>query len=102
MIDCEFLHCELQVLATKILKLLSLALPPDRPSSFFNPYIKELLSTLRLLHYPPRSGKQPKELVGTAHRDTGLLTILYQDEGCSVEVRSSDGKWIEAPAAGER
>jgi len=73
---------------------LDLGLDPD----FFRPYIDAPLATLRLLHYPPHPGTFDDRLYGAApHTDYGNLTILAQDDAGGLQVRSRDGKWIDAP-----
>lgn len=55
--------------------------------------------TLRLLHYPPL-GAQPKpgQIRAGAHSDYGTLTLLFQDDVGGLEVLSTQGEWIAAPA----
>ena len=71
------------------------------------------ISTLRLLHYPPRT---PAELAmiedpglwtihagrkfcvsGRAHVDTGFVTLLAQDGVAGLQARARDGSWIDVP-----
>lgn len=71
------------------------------------------ISTLRLLHYPPRT---PADLAsvtdpdlwtdhrgqrcyvsGRAHVDTGLVTLLAQDGVAGLQARAHDGSWIDVP-----
>ncbi|KAH7391471.1 putative iron/ascorbate oxidoreductase, partial [Cadophora sp. MPI-SDFR-AT-0126] len=92
---CETLHSELQTLSSKLLSLLAIAL--DKPSSFFDHYLKDSLSTLRLLHYPPVPASRQQELICTPHTDSGILTLLHQDKTGGLEVRNSEGEWIPAP-----
>lgn len=92
---CETLHTELQGLSARLLSLLALSL--NKPSSFFNHYLVESLSTLRLLHYPPVPASRQQELICTPHTDSGILTLLHQDQTGGLEVRNSNGEWIPAP-----
>jgi len=92
---CEILHTELQTLSARLLSLLAVAL--QKPPSFFDNYLTDSLSTLRLLHYPPVPTARQQELICTPHTDSGILTLLHQDKTGGLEVRSSDGAWVPAP-----
>lgn len=53
---------------------------------------------LRLLYYPPQPPQGPDDLFGSApHTDYGFITLLLQDDAGGLEVRATDGTWIEAP-----
>ncbi|CZR62522.1 uncharacterized protein PAC_12419 [Phialocephala subalpina] len=92
---CETLHTQLQALSERLLSLLAVAL--GKPASFFDHYLADSLSTLRLLHYPPISSERQQELVCTPHTDSGILTLLHQDPTGGLEVRNSEDAWIPAP-----
>ncbi|KAL2061673.1 hypothetical protein VTL71DRAFT_7050 [Oculimacula yallundae] len=92
---CEALHRDLQGLSRELLSLLALAL--GKPATFFEDYLKDSLSTLRLLHYPPVPASRQQELICTPHTDSGILTLLHQDKTGGLEVRNSEGEWIPAP-----
>lgn len=73
---------------------LSLQLPEDH----FDDAGKDSMSILRLLRYPPHpDGADDKTFGCGAHTDWGFLTILAQDRAGGLEVRTTDGNWIEAP-----
>ncbi|PWY66020.1 Clavaminate synthase-like protein [Aspergillus heteromorphus CBS 117.55] len=107
----EQLYAELQTLASQLLSLLALSL--GKPAGFFDDYLVDSLSTLRLLHYPvvspaPRDdsdsglGSSPDvpsdvRLSCTPHTDSGILTLLHQDPTGGLEVRNAAGRWIPAP-----
>lgn len=92
---CETLHTELQALSAHLLSLLAVGL--GKPSSFFDSYLTNSLSTLRLLHYPAVSASRRQDLICTPHTDSGILTLLHQDSTGGLEVRNSNGDWIPAP-----
>lgn len=94
-LGCENLYVELQALSTSLLHLL--ASSHGKPSSFFDHYLTDSLSTLRLLHYPPVPASRQQEPICTPHTDSGILTLLHQDETGGLEVRNSNGEWIPAP-----
>jgi isopenicillin N synthase-like dioxygenase len=92
---CETLHTELQSLSARLLSLLAVAL--GKTPSYFDHYLTNSLSTLRLLHYPPVPASRQQELICTPHTDSGILTLLHQDNTGGLEVRNSNGEWIPAP-----
>lgn len=111
----EEFYSELQTLSSRLLSLLAMSL--DKPSDFFDPYLTDSLSTLRLLHYPPCEStttpsndtsqhkattpppepSDPVKLSCTPHTDSGILTLLHQDSTGGLEVQDSSGKWVPAP-----
>lgn len=96
----------MQGLAEQLLSLLALAL--GKPRGYFGYMMKDSLSTLRLLHYPPIKAaavatdtegagdeaehghghhhQQQQELCCTPHTDSGILTLLQQDATGGLEV----------------
>jgi isopenicillin N synthase-like dioxygenase len=55
--------------------------------------------TLRLLHYPPLDcAPKPGQIRAGAHSDYGTLTLLFQDDVGGLEVLSTQGEWVSAPA----
>lgn len=91
----ELLHTELHNLSARLLSILAVAL--GKPPYFFDNYLADSLSTLRLLHYPPVPTTRQQELICTPHTDSGILTLLHQDKTGGLEVRNSNGEWIAAP-----
>jgi isopenicillin N synthase-like dioxygenase len=70
-IRCETLHTELQSLSSRLLSLLAEAL--GKPSPFFDHYLTDSLSTLRLLHYPPVPANRQQEFICTPHTDVRIF-----------------------------
>ncbi|KAL1290403.1 hypothetical protein HN51_058863 [Arachis hypogaea] len=89
---CEDYAEEVEKLAYKLMELiaLSLGLAPNRFRGFF----KHNTSNIRLNHYPPCP--YPHLALGLGrHKDTGVLTVLNQDDVGGLQVRrKSDGEWI--------
>lgn len=89
---CEEHIKEMEKLVFKLLELiaLSLGLPKDRFNAFFN----DQTTRVRLNHYPPCPA--PHLALGLGrHKDTGVLTILAQDDVPGLEVRrKADGEWV--------
>jgi isopenicillin N synthase-like dioxygenase len=83
-------------LAARLLGAMALSL--DLPEDTFAAYHRNPICTLRLLHYPPRSGRATDSEFGAgAHSDWGALTILAQDDAGSLEVLDKRGTWIGVP-----
>ena len=53
------------------------------------------LTNTTLLHYPPRSADDPSPGFHT-HKDITVVTVLDPDPVGGLEVRTRDGRWIEA------
>jgi isopenicillin N synthase-like dioxygenase len=79
---------------------------------FFDGAFERGLSTLRLLHYPPRSSEElaradpavwvehqgvRRFLTGAPHTDSGFLTLLAQDGVPGLQARARDGTWVDVP-----
>lgn len=92
----ETLYQELQSMSARLLTVLAVSL--GQVPEYFDSYLKDSLSTLRLLHYPPIPKEQKEqELICTPHTDSGILTILHQDSTGGLEVLNSNGEWVAAP-----
>ncbi|KAL8670517.1 MAG: hypothetical protein Q9168_004951 [Polycauliona sp. 1 TL-2023] len=92
----EELHAELQILSSKLLSLLAMAL--GKTPSYFDHFLANSVSTLRYLHYPTIKPPSPQqELCCTPHTDSGILTLLHQDSTGGLEVLSPCGEWVAAP-----
>jgi isopenicillin N synthase-like dioxygenase len=80
---------------------------------FFDAAFERGLSTLRLIRYPVRTdleqaaianpdlwiahGGKRLHLTGTAHVDSGFLTVLAQDGVPGLQARHLSGEWIDVP-----
>lgn len=83
---------------------------------FFEAPFRDGVSTLRIIRYPARSpealadlapdlileGPERRYIVGTAHHDSGFVTLLNQDAlgGLHARVRhgARNGDWLDVPA----
>lgn len=58
----------------------------ERPTTF-----------LRLLRYPEQPPSSPDDLYGSSpHTDYGFITLLLQDDAGGLQVRATDGTWLDA------
>jgi isopenicillin N synthase-like dioxygenase len=74
-----------------------LALSLELPWGYFDFCLENHMSSLRLLHYPPRPDADAAREVGCgAHTDWGAITVLAQDAD-GLEIRHAAGEWIAAP-----
>lgn len=87
-------QAEVTVLAIRVLRAFAAAL--DQPDDIFEPiYTPAPNQLLKIIRYPGRDPDQSDQGVG-AHKDSGFVTILLQDEVAGLQVEA-DGGWIEAP-----
>jgi isopenicillin N synthase-like dioxygenase len=87
------------------------------PERYFDAFFDRGLSTLRLIRYPVRSdidnaaqldpqlwvthAGERRYLTGKPHVDSGFLTLLAQDRVEGLQVRRSNGDWIDVPPQDE-
>lgn len=52
----------------------------------------------RIIHYPPLSGDEPKGSIrAAAHEDINLITLLTASTAMGLQVRDTQGQWVEVP-----
>lgn len=67
------------------------------PDFFVRQYTKRMQRT-QAVFYPPQPAELGDDQFGVApHTDYGCITLLWQDDIGGLEVRTLDGRWIEAP-----
>ena len=91
----------------------SLARGLGLPESVFDAAFAGGISTLRLIHYPPRPESsftgapeeevwvthagQRRHVTGRAHVDSGYVTFLAQDGVEGLQARCRTGEWVDVP-----
>jgi isopenicillin N synthase-like dioxygenase len=79
-----------------------IALGLGLPREHFEPFLRQPMPVLRLLHYPPQAAVGEDGQIGSgAHTDWGGITLLAQDSAGGLQVRgeAADGsvEWLDAP-----
>ena len=83
-------------LGRRLARVIAVAL--GAPADHFAAAFVEPVTFLRLLWYPPQPPDSPDDLYGAApHTDYGFLTLLAQHRLPGLQVRSSDGAWLDVP-----
>ncbi len=90
-------------LAATLLKWVEDNSPPEIASRYSIPLASMIddceETLLRVLHYPPLNGTpQPGSIRAAAHTDINLLTILPAATEPGLQVKGTDGIWIDAPS----
>lgn len=77
-----------------VLEILAKGLPYG--DDVFDEFVSnDPLCNLRLLHYPPQTSQDARQLGAGAHTDFGAVTLLYQDGAGGLEVLDkSTGTWV--------
>lgn len=86
-------YADMQQLALVLLRALAIALELD--DDFFDAKFLEPQSAFRMIHYPGLPEEKGRVVCGS-HSDYGIITLLYQDAVGGLQVKSLDGRWIDA------
>ncbi|KAK6856300.1 hypothetical protein PG995_008451 [Apiospora arundinis] len=87
-------HAEMIKLASRVLEMLAKGLPYG--DDVFVPFMSgDPVCILRLLHYPPQTSSDKRQLGAGAHTDFGAITLLWQDNCGGLEVQDGNtGQWL--------
>ncbi|MET3926072.1 isopenicillin N synthase family oxygenase [Devosia sp. 2618] len=85
---------ELTRVSIDLLRAFALALGQDE-DVFAQIYRGIPSEHLKVVRYPAQTGDRSSQGVG-AHKDSGFLTLLLQDDVGGLQVEASDGSWIDA------
>lgn len=78
----------------RLLEAFAVAL--EQPADVFEPiYADAPNQHIKLIRYPGREATKDDQGVG-AHKDSGFLTLLLQDQQRGLQVEVEEGRWIDA------
>ena len=87
-------HEHLSGVARKLLRAWALALGAEE--QYFDRHFGEPSTLIKIVRYPGKTDPTPQQGVG-AHKDSGVLTLLWVEPGKGgLQVRR-DGEWVDAP-----
>jgi isopenicillin N synthase-like dioxygenase len=92
-------HQSMFSLALLVLEILAQGLPygPHIFDDFISKDVvtNNVVASLRLLHYPPQTSTDERQLGTGAHTDFGAVTLLLQDENAGLQVKDeAAGVWV--------
>ncbi|WP_405372550.1 MULTISPECIES: isopenicillin N synthase family dioxygenase [unclassified Microbacterium] len=67
------------------------------PATYFDDHFGEAQTLLKIVRYPGTSDPEPQQGVG-AHKDSGVLTLLWVEPGKGGLQVERDGVWVDAPS----
>ena len=87
-------HAALSGIARKLLRAWALALGAEE--SYFDDHFGEPSTLIKIVRYPGTTDPEPQQGVG-AHKDSGVLTLLWVEPGRGGLQVERDGEWVDAP-----
>lgn len=81
--------------ARKLLRAWALSL--GAPESYFDEHFGEPATLIKIVRYPGSTAPEPAQGVG-AHKDSGVLTLLWIEPGKGGLQVERDGTWVDAPS----
>lgn len=88
-------HDALSALSLRLMQAWAVSLGADE-HVFDDAFATAPSSLIKIVRYPGKSDPTPKQGVG-AHKDSGVLTLLYVEPGKAGLQVEKDGEWIDAP-----
>lgn len=87
-------HAQLSGVARRLLRAWALSLGAEE--SFFDDHFGEPSTLIKIIRYPGKDDPTPQQGVG-AHKDSGVLTLLWIEPGKGGLQVERDGVWVDAP-----
>lgn len=87
-------HSALSAISRRLLRAWALALGAEE--SYFDDHFGEPSTLIKIVRYPGTNDPLPQQGVG-AHKDSGVLTLLWVEPGRGGLQVERDGEWVDAP-----
>ncbi|MFS0793411.1 isopenicillin N synthase family dioxygenase [Microbacterium sp. 1P10AE] len=87
-------HDHLTGIARKLLRAWALSLGADE--DYFDRHFGDPQTLIKIVRYPGKDDPTPQQGVG-AHKDSGVLTLLWVEPGKGGLQVLRDGEWVDAP-----
>lgn len=87
-------HAHLSTVARKLLRAWALSLGASE--DYFDEHFGEPSTLIKIVRYPGTHDPSPQQGVG-AHKDSGVLTLLWVEPGKGGLQVERDGAWVDAP-----
>ncbi|BFM24005.1 isopenicillin N synthase family dioxygenase [Microbacterium sp. che218] len=87
-------HDHLTGIARKLLRAWALALGAEE--QYFDRHFGDPQTLIKIVRYPGKNDPTPQQGVG-AHKDSGVLTLLWVEPGKGGLQVERDGEWVDAP-----
>lgn len=87
-------HTTLSDVSRKLLRAWALAL--GAAENYFDEHFREPATLIKIIRYPGTDAPDPQQGVG-AHKDSGVLTLLWVEPGKGGLQVERDGVWVDAP-----
>src|SRR5918994_4212979 len=88
-------HEHLTGVARRLLRAWAEAL--GAPADYFDAHFGEPSTLIKIVRYPGTTEPEPQQGVG-AHKDSGVLTLLWVEPGKGGLQVERDGSWVDAPS----
>ncbi|MBC6494412.1 isopenicillin N synthase family oxygenase [Microbacterium sp. CFBP9023] len=88
-------HDTLTEVARKLLRAWAVTLGADE--SYFDEPFRDPSTLIKIVRYPGTHEPEPQQGVG-AHKDSGVLTLLWVEPGKGGLQVERDGEWVSAPS----
>lgn len=88
-------HDHLSGVARRLLRAWALSLGAEE--SYFDQHFGEPSTLIKIVRYPGKDDPIPQQGVG-AHKDSGVLTLLWVEPGKGGLQVQRDGEWVDAPS----